>query len=120
VADKQDDPATLTVPHRRASDYREIWADGLLHRFELPFVILTICQSDRVVIREHFALATPSNDQPAIYRPTGVDEEQQRLDLCAIRIPVQVLLDAADGLRAKLEAAGLVIGSSNADNTKDR
>src|SRR5262245_12281787 len=82
----------IHVKHIRASDYRELPADGTLHKIVDNHLVITFYIEDSRVTAD--VLKRESEDSPNL-RISGIQEERQRLDVMAVRIPTTAILGLA-------------------------
>jgi hypothetical protein len=85
-------PEEIHVKHIRASDYREIPADGTLHKIVDNHLVITFYIEDSRVTGE--VLRRDGQDPPNL-RIASIQEERQRLDVMAVRIPTKAILGLA-------------------------
>ena len=76
-------PEEIHVKHIRAPDYREIPADGTLHKIVDNHLVITFYIEDSRVTAE--VLKRDGDDSPNL-RIAAIQEERQRLDVMAVRI----------------------------------
>ena len=79
-------PEEIHVKHIRAPDYREIPADGTLHKIVDNHLVITFYIEDSRVTAE--VLKRDGEDSPNL-RIAAIQEERQRLDVMAVRISDQ-------------------------------
>ena len=82
-------PEEIHVKHIRAPDYREIPADGTLHKIVDNHLVITFYIEDSRVTAE--VLKRDGDDSPNL-RIAAIQEERQRLDVMAVRIPTKAIL----------------------------
>jgi hypothetical protein len=87
-------PEEIYLKHVRAPDYKEISADGTLHKIIDSHLIITFYIEDSMVTGEVLRREDRPSGQPA-YRIAAIEEEKQRLDLVAVRVPAKVILALA-------------------------
>ena len=85
-------PEEIHVKHIRASDYREIPADGTLHKIVDNHLVITFYIEDSRVTGE--VLRRDGQDPPNL-RIASIQEERQRLDVMAVRITTKAILGLA-------------------------
>jgi hypothetical protein len=78
----------------RAPDCKEIAADGVLHKIVDTHLIITFYTEDSVVTGEVLTRDDRASGQPS-YRIAAIEEERQRLDFMAVRVPTKAILAAA-------------------------
>ncbi len=98
-------PEELYLRHVRAPDYKEISADGTLHKIVDSHLIITFYIEDSVVTGEVLKREDRASGAPA-YRITAIEEEKQRLDLLAVRVPAKAILSLAAAVAEHLAGAG--------------
>jgi hypothetical protein len=96
----------LRLAHVRANDYREIKVDGSLHRLEGAEVVITYHINDTLITAEEMRL-NEQTEAYTSYLTTGVTEQKQRLDVVAIRIPIDAFLATADTIRQVISGLGV-------------
>ena len=90
----------LSLPHARAPDFSVFVADRLFHRVDADgTLILTVVQDDRVIKSERLE-RVGEDEGTASYRSVSVEEVTQQTDICSVRVPLQVFLDAAAAIAA--------------------
>ena len=87
-------PEEIYLKHVRAPDYKEISADGTLHKIIDSHLIITFYIEDSMVTGEVLRREDRPSGQPA-YRIAAIEEEKQRLDLVAVRVPAKAILALA-------------------------
>ena len=92
-------PEEIHVKHIRASDYREIPADGTLHKIVDNHLVITFYIEDSRVTGE--VLKRDGQDPPT-YRIAAIEEEKQRLDVVAVRVPTKAILGLAAAVAERL------------------
>ena len=95
-------PEEIHLKHIRASDYKEISADGTLHKIVDNHLVITFYIDDSRVTRE--VLKRDGQDPPN-YRIAAIEEEKQRLDVLAVRIPTKAILGLAAAVAERLTNA---------------
>jgi hypothetical protein len=95
-------PEEIHVKHIRAPDYREIPADGTLHKIIDNHLVITFYIEDSRVTGE--VLRRDGQDPPNL-RIAAVQEERQRLDVMAVRIPTKAILGLAAAVAEHLTNA---------------
>jgi hypothetical protein len=95
MADKP--PEELHLKHVRAPDYKEISADGTLHKIVGNHLVITFYIEDSRVTGEIM-----KRDGQDSYRITAIEEEKQRLDLVAVRVPTKAILGLAAAVAEQL------------------
>lgn len=94
-------PEEIHLKHIRAPDYKEITVDGTLHKIVDKHLVITFYIEDTRVTRE--VLKRDGQDPPT-YRTT-VEEEKQRLDVLAVRVPTKEILGLAAAVAERLTQA---------------
>lgn len=94
-------PEEIHLKHIRASDYKEISADGTLHKIVDNHLVITFYIEDSRVTGE--VLRRDGQDPPT-YRIAAIEEEKQRLDLVAVRVPIKAILGLAAAVAERLTA----------------
>jgi hypothetical protein len=92
-------PEEIHLKHIRASDYKEIAADGTLHKIVDNHLVITFYIEDSRVTGE--VLRRDGQDPPT-YRIAAVEEEKQRLDVVAVRVPTKAILGLAAAVAERL------------------
>jgi hypothetical protein len=92
----------LLLPHVRASNFKQLVADGYLVRVEGSNVIITFYINDSVVTGERMQLAAQTQDA-VTYRGAGIEERNQRVQVVAVRMPINEFLGGADVLKRKVD-----------------
>jgi hypothetical protein len=92
-------PEEIHLKHIRAPDYREIAADGTLHKIVDNHLVITFYIEDSRVTGE--VLRRDGQDPPA-YRIAAIEEEKQRLDVVAVRVPTKAILGLAAAVAERL------------------
>jgi hypothetical protein len=92
----------LLLPHKRASNFSYVVADGYMVRVEGANVVLTFYVNDTLVTGERLELAVETPGA-ATYRSASVEEANQRLQIIAVRMPINDFLAGTDVLRQKVE-----------------
>ncbi len=87
-------PEEIYLKHERAADYKEISADGTLHKIVDSHLIITFYIEDSRVTGEVLKREDRASGQPT-YRIASIEEEKQRLDLMAVRVPAKAILGLA-------------------------
>jgi hypothetical protein len=87
-------PEEIYLKHARAPDYKEIAADGTLHKMVDTHLIITFYIEDSMVTCEVLRRDDRPSGQPS-YRIAAIEEERQRLDLMAVRMPTKAILGLA-------------------------
>jgi hypothetical protein len=95
-------PEEVHLKHIRAPDYREIAADGTLHKIVDNHLVITFYIEDSRVTAE--VLRRDGQDPPT-YRVVSVDEDKQRLDVVAVRVPTKAILGLAAAVAERLTQA---------------
>jgi hypothetical protein len=95
----EQSPEEIHLKHIRAPDYREISADGTLHKIVDNHLVITFYIEDSRVTRE--VLRRDGQDPPT-YRIATIEEEKQRLDLVAVRVPTKAILGLAAAVAERL------------------
>jgi hypothetical protein len=98
-------PEEIRLKHMRAPDYKEISADGTLHKIVDNHLIITFYIEDSRVTEE---VLKHDGQDPPTYRITAIEEEKQRLDVVAVRVPTKAILGLAAAVAERLtqQAAG--------------
>ncbi len=92
-------PEEIHLKHIRAPDYKEIAADGTLHKIVDNHLVITFYIEDSRVTGE--VLKRDGQDPPT-YRIAAIEEEKQRLDVVAVRIPTKAILGLAAAVAERL------------------
>ena len=92
-------PEEIHLKHIRAPDYKEIAADGTLHKIVDNHLVITFYIEDSRVTSE--VLKRDGQDPPT-YRIAAIEEEKQRLDLVAVRVPTKAILGLAAAVAERL------------------
>ena len=92
-------PEELHLKHIRAPDYKEISADGTLHKIVDNHLVITFYIEDSRVTGE--ILKRDGGDSPT-YRIAAIEEEKQRLDVVAVRVPTKAILGLAAAVAERL------------------
>ena len=95
-------PEEIHLKHIRAPDYKEIAADGTLHKIVDNHLVITFYIEDSRVTAE--VLQRDGQDPPT-YRIAAVEEEKQRLDVVAVRVPTKAILGLAAAVAERLTQA---------------
>ena len=85
-------PEEIHLKHFRASDYKEITADGALHKIANGHLVITFYLDDSRVTGE-------------VLKRDGrvtVEEERQRLDMLSVRVPTKAILGIAAAVAERL------------------
>jgi hypothetical protein len=90
-------PEELHLKHVRAPDYKEISADGTLHKIIDNHLVITFYIEDSRVTGEVL-----KRDGQNTYRIAAIEEEKQRLDLLAVRVPTKAILGLAAAVAERL------------------
>lgn len=93
-------PEEIHLKHIRAPDYKEISADGTLHKIVDNHLVITFYIEDSRVTGE--VLRRDPGAQEAAYRIAAVEEEKQRLDVVAVRVPIKAILSVAAAVAERL------------------
>jgi hypothetical protein len=93
-------PEELHLKHIRAPDYKEISADGTLHKIVDNHLVITFYIEDSRVTSE--ILRRDGGQDPPIYRIAAIEEEKQRLDVMAVRVPTKAILGLAAAVAERL------------------
>ena len=99
MADQQ--PEELHLKHVRAPDYKEISADGTLHKIVDNHLVITFYIDDSRVTGEIL-----KRDDLDTYRVAAIEEEKQRLDLVSVRVPTKAILGLAAAVAEQLTQRG--------------
>jgi hypothetical protein len=94
-------PEELHLKHVRAPDYKEIAADGTLHKIVDNHLVITFYIEDSRVTGEVL-----KRDGQDTYRIAAIEEEKQRLDLLAVRVPTKAILGLAAAVAEQLTQRG--------------
>jgi hypothetical protein len=97
-------PEEIYLKHVRAPDYKEISADGTLHKIVDTHLIITFYIEDSMVTGEVLRRDDRASGQPS-YRIAAVEEERQRLDLMAVRVPTKAILGLAAAVAEQMTQA---------------
>ena len=92
-------PEEIHLKHIRAPDYKEIAADGTLHKIVDNHLVITFYIEDSRVTGE--VLKRDGQDPPT-YRIAAIEEEKQRLDVVAVRVPTKAILGLAAAVAERL------------------
>jgi len=95
----EQSPEEIHLKHIRAADYKEISADGTLHKIVDNHLVITFYIEDSRVTGE--VLRRDGQDPPT-YRIATIEEEKQRLDLVAVRVPTKAILGLAAAVAERL------------------
>jgi hypothetical protein len=95
-------PDEIHLKHIRAPDYKEIAADGTLHKIVDNHLVITFYIEDSRVTGE---VLKRDGQNPPTYRIAAVEEEKQRLDLIAVRVPTKAILGLAAAVAERLSQA---------------
>ena len=95
-------PEEIHLKHIRAPDYKEIAADGTLHKIVDNHLVITFYIEDSRVTGE--VLKRDGQDPPT-YRIAAIEEEKQRLDVVAVRVPTKAILGLAAAVAERLTQA---------------
>jgi hypothetical protein len=98
-------PEEIYLKHVRAPDYKEIAADGTLHKIVDTHLIITFYIEDSMVTGEVLKRDDRASGQPS-YRIAAIEEERQRLDLMAVRVPTKAILGLAAAVAEQMTQAG--------------
>jgi len=90
-------PEELHLKHVRAPDYKEISADGTLHKIVDNHLVVTFYIDDSRITGE--VLKRDGQDN---YRIAAIEEEKQRLDLLSVRVPTKAILGLAAAVAEQL------------------
>ena len=94
-------PEEIHLKHVRAPDYREISADGALHKIADSHLVITFYIEDSMVTGEVLKRDGQGSGQP-IYRIAAIEEQKQRLDLVSVRVPTKAILGLAASVAERL------------------
>ncbi len=97
-------PEEIYLRHVRASDYKEISADGTLHKIVDSHLIITFYIEDSIITGEVLKREERASGSAA-YRIAAVEEEKQRLDLLAVRVPAKAILSLAAAVAEHMAGA---------------
>jgi len=92
-------PEEIHLKHTRAADYKEIAADGTLHKIVDNHLVITFYIEDSRVTGE---VLKRDGQNPPTYRIAAVEEETQRLDVVAVRVPTRAILGLAAAVAERL------------------
>jgi len=92
-------PEEIHLKHMRAPDYKEIAADGTLHKIVDNHLVITFYIEDSRVTGE---VLKRDGQNPPTYRIAAIEEETQRLDLVAVRVPTKAILGLAAAVAERL------------------
>ncbi len=92
-------PEEIHLKHIRAPDYKEISADGTLHKIVDNHLVITFYIEDSRVTGE---VLKRDGQNPPTYRIAAVEEEKQRLDVVAVRVPTKAILGLAAAVAERL------------------
>ena len=98
----EQSPEEIHLKHIRAPDYKEISADGTLHKIVDNHLVITFYIEDSRVTGE--VLRRDGQDPPT-YRIAAIEEEKQRLDVVAVRVPTKATAGLARGRRRAADPA---------------
>ena len=98
----EQSPEEIHLKHIRAPDYKEISADGTLHKIVDNHLVITFYIEDSRVTGE--VLRRDGQDPPT-YRIAAIEEEKQRLDVVAVRVPTKAILGLAAAVAERLTQA---------------
>jgi len=96
-----DPPEEIHLKHVRAPDYREIAADGTLHKIVDSHLVITFYIDDSMVTGEVLKRDAQGSGKPT-YRIAAIEEEKQRLDLVSVRVPTKAILGLAASVAERL------------------
>jgi hypothetical protein len=94
-------PEEIHLKHVRAPEYKEISADGTLHKIVDNNLVITFYIEDARVAGE-ILRRDPGSPDPGTYRIAAVEEEKQRLDVVAVRVPIKAILGVAAAVAERL------------------
>jgi hypothetical protein len=97
-------PEEIYLKHVRAPDYKEISADGTLHKLVDTHLIITFYIEDSMVTGEVLKRDDRASGLPS-YRIAAIEEEKQRLDLVAVRVPAKAILGLAAAVAEQMTLA---------------
>jgi len=92
-------PEEIRLKHTRAPDYKEISADGTLHKIVDNHLVITFYIEDSRVTAE---ILKRDGQEPPTYRIAAIEEEKQRLDVMAVRVPTKAILGLAAAVAERL------------------
>ncbi len=92
-------PEEIHLKHIRAPDYKEIAADGTLHKIVDNHLVITFYIEDSRVTSE---VLKRDGQNPPTYRIAAIEEEKQRLDVVAVRVPTKAILGLAAAVAERL------------------
>jgi hypothetical protein len=90
-------PEEIHLKHVRAPDYKEVSADGTLHKIVDNHLVITFYIEDSRVTGEVL-----KRDGQDTYRIAAIEEEKQRLDVVAVRVPTKAILGLAAAVAERL------------------
>ena len=96
----EQSPEEIHLKHIRAPDYKEISADGTLHKIVDNHLVITFYIEDFRVTGE--VLERRDGQDPPTYRIAAIEEEKQRLDVVAVRVPTKAILGLAAAVAERL------------------
>jgi hypothetical protein len=102
-------PEEIYLRHVRAPDYREISADGTLHKLIDTHLIITFYIEDSMVTGEVLKRENRASGAPS-YRIAAIEEDKQRLDLVAVRVPAKAILGLAAAVAEQMTLASQKTG----------
>jgi hypothetical protein len=94
-----DQSEEIHLKHVRAPDYKEIVADGTLHKIVDNHLVITFYIEDSRVTG---VVLKRDGQDPPNYRIASVEEEKQRLDVLAVRVPAKAILGLAAAVAERL------------------
>jgi hypothetical protein len=92
-------PEEIHLKHIRAADYKEISADGTLHKIVDNHLVITFYIEDSRVTEE---VLKRDGQNPPTYRIATIEEEKQRLDVLSVRVPTKAILGLAAAVAERL------------------
>ena len=95
----EQSPEEIHLKHIRAPDYKEIAADGTLHKIVDNHLVITFYIEDSRVTGE---VLRRDGQNPPTYRIAAIEEETQRLDVVAVRVPTKAILGLAAAVAERL------------------
>jgi hypothetical protein len=103
-------PEQLHLKHVRAPDYKEVSADGTLHKILDNHLVITFYIEDSRITAEVL-----KRDGQNGYRIAAIEEEKQRLDIISVRVPTKAVLGLAASVAEQLTRQGPQKKQANKD-----
>jgi hypothetical protein len=94
-------PEEIHLKHIRAPDYKELSADGTLHKIVDNHLVITFYIEDSRITGEILRRDAGAANSPT-YRIAAIEEEKQRLDVVAVRVPIKAILGVAAAVAERL------------------